>query len=296
MHYYISLVIYNPKGFEEYEMSSCDECSSAGTCSDEKKEVCQVEINPRNHISRVIGVMSGKGGVGKSTVSVMMASALAEKGFKVGILDADITGPSIPRLMGVSGERMQSDGDNMLPVMAQNGVKVVSLNLILEEENKPVVWRGPIITNTVKQFWKDVLWGDLDYLLIDMPPGTSDVAMTVMQSVPLEGVVMVSVPQDMVSMIVTKAVKMAGMMETKVLGIVQNMSYIECPGCGERVQIFNSENTTEYLKELNLELLAELPMSPKLTSFGSAGISSADKTFNKLFEPAAARIVEICPV
>lgn len=277
-------------------MSGCSSCASSGSCSDDKKASCETVGNPKNNISRVIGVMSGKGGVGKSTVSTMLASSLAEAGYKVGILDADITGPSIPRLMGVRGQKMVSNGEAMLPVMAQNGVKVVSLNLILEEEDKPVVWRGPIITNTVTQFWKDVHWGDLDYLIIDMPPGTGDVALTVMQTLPVEGLVMVSVPQDMVSMIVGKAVKMAGMMNQKVLGVVQNMSYIECPGCSEKVRIFDSQNTSNYLEELNLELLAELPMSPRLTAFGEGGISNADEALNALFKPVMERVVEQCPV
>ena len=272
-------------------MSSCDSCSSADSCSDDKKETCQIEFNPLNHISKVIGVMSGKGGVGKSTVSVMLASSLAEKGYKVGVLDADITGPSIPRLMGVSGQKMQSDNNSMLPVMSQNGIKVVSLNLILAEEDKPVVWRGPIITNTVTQFWKDVLWGDLDYLIVDMPPGTSDVALTVMQKMPVNGLVMVSVPQDMVSMIVGKAIKMAGMMNMDVLGVVENMSYIACPGCGDKIDIFASKNSESYLKDLNVELLAKLPMSPALTSFGMGGIAGADEMISDIFTSIADKVV-----
>ena len=272
-------------------MSSCDSCSSADSCSDDKKETCQIEFNPLNHISKVIGVMSGKGGVGKSTVSVMLASSLAEKGYKVGVLDADITGPSIPRLMGVSGQKMQSDNNSMLPVMSQNGIKVVSLNLILAEEDKPVVWRGPIITNTVTQFWKDVLWGDLDYLIVDMPPGTSDVALTVMQKMPVNGLVMVSVPQDMVSMIVGKAIKMAGMMDMNVLGVVENMSYIACPGCGDKIDIFASKNSESYLKDLNVELLAKLPMSPALTSFGMGGIAGADEMISDIFTSIADKVV-----
>ena len=174
--------------------------------------------------------MSGKGGVGKSTVTTLFAKELSKLGYKVGIMDADITGPSIPRLMGMKDEKAMGDGESIYPVMSKEGIKVISLNLLIDDENEPVIWRGPVVGGAVKQFWEDVIWGDLDFLLIDMPPGTGDVALTVMQSTPVNGVVMVSVPQDMVSMIVAKAVNMTKKMNIPVLGVVENMSYIVCPG------------------------------------------------------------------
>lgn len=213
------------------------------------------------NIKNVIGIMSGKGGVGKSTVTTMLAKDLAKRGFKVGIMDADITGPSIPRLMNVRDKKVTSDGKNMIPVVSEDGIKVISLNLLLADENQPVIWRGSLIGNAVKQFWEEVLWGDLDYLLIDMPPGTGDVALTVMQTIPLTGVVMVSIPQDMVSMIVTKAVNMANKLKVKILGIVENMSYIPCPECSTKINFHNKEENDKFLAQSGIRLLGELPMT-----------------------------------
>ena len=207
-------------------MSNCGSCPSKGECGKDQQS-CGIENNPLNNIKKIIGVMSGKGGVGKSTVSALIARNLAKQGYKVGILDADITGPSIPRLLGVKDAKAMGAPNNCIyPVQSADGIKVMSLNLLLEDENQPVIWRGAMISNTVKQFYTDVIWGELDYLLIDMPPGTGDVALTVMQSIPISGIVMVSVPQDMVSMIVAKAVNMVRKLNIKIIGLVENMSYI----------------------------------------------------------------------
>lgn len=239
-------------------MSNCENCPTKEDCK--TKEGCMIENNPYNFVNKIIGVMSGKGGVGKSTVSALIAEELNKKGYSVGILDADITGPSIPRLLKVKDKKVQSNELGILPVTTENGIKVMSLNLLMEDEQQPVIWRGPLIAGTVKQFWTDVLWGDLDYLIIDMPPGTGDVALTVMQSIPINGIVMVSVPQDLVSMIVAKAVNMVRKMNIRVIGVVENMSYILCPDCNKRIRIFDSENTEEFLNKLELKLLGELPM------------------------------------
>lgn len=216
-------------------MANCDNCPSKGSCG-KSSEDCGVKQIPENKIKKVIGVMSGKGGVGKSTISVMLANELADKGYKVGLLDADITGPSTVRLMGLTKEKAYSDGVHFLPVISEKGVKVISLNLMLDNENSPVIWRGSLLSSCVIQFWNEVLWGELDYLIIDMPPGTGDITLTVMQQIPISGAVMVSIPQDMVSMIVTKAINMANMMHINVIGIIENMSYILCPHCGKKNQ------------------------------------------------------------
>ncbi|MBU5437072.1 Mrp/NBP35 family ATP-binding protein [Tissierella sp. MSJ-40] len=247
-------------------MSNCNTCPSNNSCNKNKKE-CNIENNPRNKIKNVIGVMSGKGGVGKSTISVLIAKELKSLGYKVGILDADITGPSIPRLLGLKDKKATMSIDKeILPVETKDGIKVISLNLMIDNEDDPVIWRGPIVSSAVKQFWTDVLWGELDYLIIDMPPGTGDVALTVMQFIPISGLVMVSIPQDLVSMIVAKAVKMARTSDVKVIGIVENMSYIVCPDCNKKIKLFNGENIDNFLKEMDLELLGELPMIASISN------------------------------
>ena len=206
-------------------MSNCNTCPSKGTCGKDASS-CNVLTNPNASIKHVIGVMSGKGGVGKSSMTVLLAKQLRKQGYQVGIMDADLTGPSIPRLLGLEKEQAYGSNDVIIPVIDKDDIKVMSLNFLLDDENKPVVWRGPIIGNAVKQFWTDVAWGELDFLLIDMPPGTGDVALTLMQSLPLSGVVMVSTPQPMVSMIVSKAVNMCKEMNVPVLGVIENMSYV----------------------------------------------------------------------
>ena len=205
------------------------QCSSQGqTCA--AKEETKENSHPLNNVKHVIAVMSGKGGVGKSTVTSLLASALKQKGYKVGILDADITGPSIPKLFGVKKPPEGTEA-GILPVRSKGGVEIMSINLLLPQEDEPVIWRGPVISGVIKQFWEEVIWGDLDYLLVDLPPGTGDAPLTVLQSLPLNGVVIVTSPQDLANMVVRKAVNMAKKMDMKILGLVENMSFIECPGC-----------------------------------------------------------------
>ena len=271
-------------------MSSCNSCPSQGSCSKESTS-CGIVNNPANKIKKVIGVMSGKGGVGKSTVSTLLVKQLADQGYKVGIMDADITGPSIPRLLGLSGERAGGKGNDIYPVVTKDGIKVISLNFLVENENDPVLWRGPIVGRAVKQFWEDVIWGELDYLIIDMPPGTGDVALTVMQSIPLNGIVMVSVPQDMISMIVAKAVKMANQMNVEVVGVVENMSYVVCPGCETKIKLFNGESTDNFLKENKLELLGELPMISSICNLSVEGYEANKEEINNIFNPITKNIL-----
>lgn len=273
-------------------MGNCSSCGSDGHCSSEQKSSCSASLAPHGKINRVIGVMSGKGGVGKSTITALLANGLAKEGYKVGVLDADITGPSIPRLLGVANQRMQTNGTQMLPVVTGAGIKAVSLNLILEQEDSPVIWRGPIVTNTVLQFWKDVLWGDLDFLLIDLPPGTSDVTLTVLQSIPVSGMVMVSLPQDMVEMIVGKAIKMVQKMECPILGVVENMSFLLCPDCQKRIPLFNSEKSGSYLQGLGVELLAQLPMSLSLSAFSSEGVIEGNEEVLEAIESLQRQILK----
>lgn len=240
-------------------MSNCNTCPSKGNCG-KKEESCGIQNNAKNKIKHVIGVMSGKGGVGKSSMSVLLAKALRKRGYTVGIMDADITGPSIPRLMGLSHEKAYGTNDAIEPVVDKDGIKVMSLNFLMDDENQPVIWRGPIVGNAVRQFWSDVVWEELDFLLIDMPPGTGDVALTVLQSIPVQGVVMVSTPQPMVSMIVSKAINMCKEVNVPVLGIIENMSYVVCPDCGKRIDIFAHTNVEEFLQQNAVELWAEMPM------------------------------------
>ncbi len=270
-------------------VSNCDSCPSKGKCGKNEAE-CGVSQIPENRIKYVIGVMSGKGGVGKSTVASMLANELAERGYKVGLLDADITGPSTVRLMGLMGERAYSDGKHFLPVETKNGVKVVSLNLMLENESSPVIWRGTLMSNCVIQFWNEVLWGELDYLILDMPPGTGDITLTVMQKIPLSGIVMVSTPQDMVSMIVSKAINMAEMMKIRVLGIVENMSCFICPHCGEKIRMFG-ESASSLSERAGLKLLGELPTNPSVSSISEKGLGAVDEIIKRDFSEITDNII-----
>lgn len=246
-------------------MSECNhDCSSCkSNCSDRKptKEDFLKPMNKYSNIKKVIGVVSGKGGVGKSLVTCMLASKCAQAGLKVGVLDADVTGPSVPKSFGIN-ERAMQDGECILPSVSKNGVKVMSINLLLEDVNSPVVWRGPVISGVIEQFWSDVRWGELDYLFVDMPPGTGDVALTVFQSLPVDGIVIVSTPQDLVKMIVNKAYNMAKMMDVPVLGLVENMSYFVCPDCGKKVNIFGESKIDETAQELGVPVIAKLPINP----------------------------------
>ena len=266
-------------------MSNCGSCPSKGECGKDQQS-CGIQNNPLNNIKKIIGVMSGKGGVGKSTVSALIARNLAKQGYKVGVLDADITGPSIPRLLGVKDAKAMGAPNNCIySVQSSDGIKVMSLNLLLEDENQPVIWRGAMISNTVKQFYTDVIWGELDYLLIDMPPGTGDVSLTVMQSIPINGIVMVSVPQDMVSMIVAKAVNMVRKLNIEIIGLVENMSYIVCPDCGNKIQIFKGNDTEKLLDDLQLNLLGTLPMNAGLGNVSVGVYKDGDEEVEGLFNP-----------
>lgn len=225
---------------------------------------------PQSHIKRVLAVMSGKGGVGKSTVSALTAIALARAGQKVGILDADITGPSIPRLFGIHTEPVAMPV-GLVPPETGLGIRVMSINLLLPNEDDPVVWRGPVIAGAVKQFWTDVVWGDLDFLLIDLPPGTGDAPLTVMQSLPVDSLLVVTSPQELAAMVVRKAVKMAGMLEMPIAGLIENMSYITCPDCGRRIDLFGRGRGQEMAAELGLNFLGALPLDPGMTALADAG-------------------------
>ena len=236
----------------------CSSCSS----SCEKKDL-HVPCNEYSNVKKVIGVVSGKGGVGKSLVTSMLTTAMQVKGNACGILDADITGPSIPKAFGVKGPAMQNEM-GLIPAETKTGIKVMSINLLLEKEDQPVVWRGPVISGVIQQFWSEVFWGDVDYMFVDMPPGTGDVALTVFQSLPVDGIVIVTTPQDLVTMIVKKAVNMANMMNVPILGIVENMSYLECPDCGKKISVFGESKLDEVAKELNIPVLAKLPIKSEI--------------------------------
>ncbi|MGL4345716.1 MAG: Mrp/NBP35 family ATP-binding protein [Cellulosilyticaceae bacterium] len=272
-------------------MGNCNTCPSKEGCS-KPQDQCGIVMNPNNQIKHVIGVMSGKGGVGKSSVSVMLAQQLASEGYQVGILDADITGPSIPRLTGVADVRAGGTDGEIYPVTNDEGIKVISINLLLEDEGQPVVWRGPVVGNVVKQFWEEVVWGELDYLVVDMPPGTGDVALTALQIMPISGVVMVSTPQDMVSMIVTKAVHMVRKMGVEVFGIVENMSYIQCPDCDKQIKMFSGAGIERFLEENDLRLLGELPMIQEVCQLSEKGYSESKETIQKLFAPIVRNILD----
>ena len=227
-------------------------------------------FNPYGTIKQVVAVMSGKGGVGKSSVTAMLAASLNNQGKSVGILDADVTGPSIPRLFGVHGKIVQ-DGPAMIPVETAKGIKIVSINLLLDQEDQPVIWRGPLISGVVKQFFEEVFWGDLDFLLVDLPPGTGDVPLTVMQSLPLDGLVVVTSPQELVAMIVKKAIHMAGQLNIPVLGMIENMSYLECPDCKKKIDVFGKSKIETITKELKIPLLGRLPLIPEVAALSDEG-------------------------
>ena len=249
-------------------------CSSASTCSRESCEGCPSKakggsgiakepMNKASNVKKVIGVVSGKGGVGKSFVTSSLACAMNKAGYKVGIMDADITGPSIPKMFGVHGQVYGTE-DGMVPMAAENGIKIMSVNLLLDNEEDPVIWRGPVIAGVVKQFWNETVWGDIDYLFVDMPPGTGDVPLTVFQSLPVEGIVIVTSPQDLVRMIVKKAYNMAGQMDIPVLGIVENYSYLVCPDCGRKISVFGESHIDEVAEELGVPVIGKMPIDASL--------------------------------
>lgn len=253
-------------------MSSCSgNCSSCGSdCADRKAESLLAKLNPKSTVKKVIAVVSGKGGVGKSTVTSMLAVAMAREGKRVGVLDADITGPSVPTAFGVK-ECQGANEDGLYPALTRTGIQVMSINLLLDNPADPVVWRGPVIAGAVKQFWTDVIWEDVDYMFVDMPPGTGDVSLSVFQSIPLDGIIIVASPQDLVGMVVEKAVKMAEMMNVPIVGLVENMSYVACPDCGKKIYLFGEGKTAQAAAAHNLPLLAEMPIDPALASLTDAG-------------------------
>ena len=262
---------------------NCSSCSSK--C--DKKDF-QEKCNPLSKVKKVIGVVSGKGGVGKSLVTSLLAVLANKAGYKTAILDADITGPSIPKLFGIEKKAEGYDQKFILPVSSENGVKVMSINLLLENNTDPVVWRGPVIAGAVKQFWTDVVWEEVDYMFVDMPPGTGDVPLTVFQSLPVNGIVVVTSPQELVSMIVKKAVKMADLMNIPVLALVENMSYFKCPDCGKEIKIFGDGKVDLIAKENGIDTISKLPLDPTFASLADSGnIESFDKdylnaVFNKI--------------
>ncbi len=250
-----------------HDCSSCSANCSSRTSGAPAKEA----PHAKSRISKVIGVVSGKGGVGKSMTSAMLAVAMRRKGYSVGVLDGDITGPSIPKLFGIHGKAM-ADQDGIWPIQSRTGIQVMSINLLLDNEEDPVVWRGPVIAGAVKQFWQDVIWQDVDFMFVDMPPGTGDVPLTVFQSLPVDGIIVVASPQELVGMIVAKAVNMAQMMNVPILGIVENMSYFTCPDCGKKIQIFGESHVDEIAANHGLEVLAKVPMDPALAQAADTGM------------------------
>ena len=246
----------------------CSSCSEK--CSERK--IPKEQLNEMSKVKKVIGVVSGKGGVGKSLVTSLLAIGLTRKGYKTAVLDADITGPSIPKIFGLFEKATSPDGKFLNPGISKKGIKVMSINLLLENDDDPVVWRGPVIAGAVKQFWTDVNWGEVDYMFVDMPPGTGDVPLTVFQSLPIDGIVVVSTPQSLVSMIVNKAVKMASMMNVPVLGIVENMSYFECPDCKNRYNIYGESNIESVASKNQIDIVEKLPINPKIESLCDDGL------------------------
>lgn len=249
--------------------SDCAGCAHAGSCSSKPQDLRE-PANPFSKIKKVIAVVSGKGGVGKSLVTASLARMMREQGFQVGILDADVTGPSIPKMYGIH-EKAKGDEAGIFPCEAKDGTRIMSVNLLLENESDPVIWRGPVIAGVVTQFWTDVMWGELDYLFVDMPPGTGDVPLTVFQSLPVDGVIVVSAPQTLVGMIVTKAVRMAEMMDIPVIGLVENYSYFRCPDCGGEHPVFGESTIDALGTQLSLRVLAKLPIDPALARAVDAG-------------------------
>ena len=248
---------------------NCSSCSSNCSSREEAQDM-RIPCGPFSNVKKVIGVVSGKGGVGKSLVTSMLASAMQARGNACAVLDADITGPSIPKSFGIKS-RAKADESGLLPEESKTGIKIMSINLLLESEESPVVWRGPVISGVIQQFWKDVAWGDVDYMFVDMPPGTGDVSLTVFQNLPVDGIIIVTTPQDLVTMIVKKAFNMAKLMNIPVLGIVENMSYAVCPDCGKKINIFGESKIDEIAAELGVPVLAKIPIDPKNASLVDKG-------------------------
>lgn len=250
---------------------ACAGCASAGSCPSRQEPQSLIEeANKFSNIKKVIGIASGKGGVGKSFVTGSLAVELSKRGYAVGILDADITGPSIAKMFGITGQA-EGDMNGIYPKETANGIRVMSINMLLENVEDPVVWRGPVLAGVVKQFWTDVVWGDLDYLLVDLPPGTGDVPLTVFQSLPIDGLIIVTSPQSLVTMIVKKAYNMAEMMNIPVLGLIENYSYLKCPDCGKEISIFGESHIDEIAKDMSLKVLGKMPIDPNMAKFADEG-------------------------
>lgn len=263
----------SPKNRKDIEMAeecthNCSTCSSG--CSNQEKNSLKEQPHELSSVKHIIAVVSGKGGVGKSLVTSMLAVHMQRLGYKTAILDADVTGPSIPKAFGLKAG-VEGDDHGMIPPTTTSGIDIMSVNLMLEDETKPVVWRGPVIAGAVKQFWTDTIWHNIDYMFVDCPPGTGDVPLTVFQSLPIDGVVIVSTPQELVSMIVAKAANMAQMMEVPVYGIIENMSYVLCPDCGKQIKVFGESHIDEVAEKFGYDLLAQIPMDPKLTALVDKG-------------------------
>ena len=254
---------------KECSNTSCSKESCEGCPSKQPKSMLE-EMNSQSNVKHVIGIVSGKGGVGKSFVTASLANRMAQKGYKVGILDADITGPSIPKMFGIH-EKAEVSNMGLLPASTPTEMEIMSLNLLTDNETDPVIWRGPVIAGAVTQFWTDVIWGDLDVMFIDMPPGTGDVPLTIFQSIPVDGIIIVTSPQELVSMIVEKAMKMAQMMNIPILGMVENMSYLQCPDCGKKVEVFGPSSADAIGAEYGIPVIAKLPIDPKLAMLSDAG-------------------------
>ena len=267
----------------------CSTCKSA-CASKSAKESLLAQSNAYSNVKRVIGVVSGKGGVGKSMTTAMLSVLMNRRNYKTAILDADVTGPSIPKIFGLQSG-LSGCEQGIIPAQTKTGIEVMSVNLLLDDDTTPVIWRGPVIGGTVKQFWSDVVWGYVDWMFVDMPPGTGDVALTVFQSLPLDGIVILTSPQDLVSMIVAKAVKMAQMMKIPVLGIIENMSYLKCPDCGKEIRIFGESHTEAVAKEFGIEVLGRIPMDAKLASLCDKG--ALELMENDYLEQAADRIEDL---
>ncbi|MBR2617011.1 MAG: P-loop NTPase [Clostridia bacterium] len=253
-------------------MAECNhDCAScSANCGERKQKSFLKRPNALSNVKKVIGVVSGKGGVGKSFVTALLASATAKKGFQTAIIDADVTGPSVPKMFGIT-EGAGGSEYGILPARTNGGIEIISSNMFLEDPTAPVVWRGPVIAGMVSQFWTDVIWNEVDYMFVDMPPGTGDVPLTVFQSIPVDGIIVITTPQELVGMIVAKAVNMANMMHIPVLGVVENMSYTECPHCGEKVYLYGESHVADTVKTFGLPLLAQLPIRPQNTALMDAG-------------------------
>ena len=272
---------------KECNSTTCTKSSCEGCSQKDKPKSFLEEMNKFSDIKHVVGIVSGKGGVGKSFVTGSLANMMAAKGYKVGILDADITGQSIPKMYGLTGAANAND-DGIFPMETSNGIKVMSINLLLPTEDTPVIWRGPVLANMVKQFWTDVIWGELDYLFVDMPPGTGDVPLTAFQSLPIDGVVIVTSPQDLVKMIVKKAYNMADMMKVPVLGIVENYSFVKCPDCGKEIKVFGESHIDEIAAELNVPVLGKMPID---ISYAATADSGNFADINNEYITAAAEVM-----